>query len=148
MNYINMHVPHPHHILIGFLLPIFHLNLLVPMLDVNVTAPNTQIVGQSLTLECSVTTVRGITSRVDIMWSSDGDLQLKRNEGVSISDSMDNLVVYATRYTIPQLSTTDENRAYQCEVVINSNSSTSASGNVTLNVIGRFQLCINTTLSI
>ena len=34
--------------------------------------PNTQIVGQSLTLQCEVTTVRGITSSVDIVWSSDG----------------------------------------------------------------------------
>ena len=108
------------------------------MTGVNVTASNTQIVGQSLTLECSVTTVRGITSRVDIMWSSDDGLQLKRIEGVIVNYSMDNLVVYTTRYTISQLSTTDENRAYQCEVVINSNSTISASGNVTLNVTGRF----------
>ena len=85
-------------------------------------------------------TVRGITSRVDIVWSSDDGYQLKRNEGVSFNYIMDNSVVYTTRYTIPQLSTTDENRAYQCEVVINSNSSISSSGNVILNVTGRFQL--------
>ena len=51
---------------------IFHVNILVPTSTVSVTAPNTQTVGQSLTLQCEVTTVRGITSRVDIVWSSDG----------------------------------------------------------------------------
>ena len=112
-------------------------NLLVPVSGVNVTAPNTQIVGQSLTLECSVTTVRGITSRVDIVWSSDGGYQLKKIEGVSVNYTMINLVVYTTRYTISQLSTTDESRVYQCEAVINSNPLMSANENVTLNVTGK-----------
>ena len=110
---------------------------LVPISDVDVTAPDAQIVGQSLTLECSITTVRGITSRVDIVWSSDDGLQLKRTEGVSVNYSMNNLVVYTDRYSISQLSTDDENRAYQCEVVINSDPLSSASGNVTLNVTGK-----------
>ena len=114
-----------------------YLYFLVPISDVDVTAPNTQIVGQSLTLECSVTTVRGITSRVDIVWSSDDDLQLKRTESVSVNYSMNNLVVYTDRYSISQLSTSDENRAYQCEVVINSDPLSSASGNITLNVTGK-----------
>ena len=44
--------------------------VLVPPPTVLVTAPNNQTVGQSLSLQCEVTTVRGITSRVDIVWSS------------------------------------------------------------------------------
>ena len=47
-----------------------------------VNAPNTQIVGQSLTLQCEVTTVRDITSRIDIAWSS-GGMELQRINGVS-----------------------------------------------------------------
>ena len=74
------------------------------------------------------------------MWSSDDDFQLKIIEGVSIYYSMNNLVVYSARYSISELSTTDENRVYQCEVVINSNSSIPASGNVSLNVTGELQL--------
>ena len=47
-----------------------------------VTALNIQTVGQSLTLECTVTAVRGITSRVDIIWSRNGR-ELERIEGSS-----------------------------------------------------------------
>ena len=39
----------------------------IPIPNVTFTAPSTQIEAQPLTLQCSVTTVRGITSRVDIL---------------------------------------------------------------------------------
>ena len=54
--------------------------LLVPFpYEVDVTAPATQTVGQSLVLRCSVITVRGITNRVDTVWSSN-DLDLETVE--------------------------------------------------------------------
>ena len=96
--------------------------------------PNTLMVGQPLTLECNVTTVRGITSRVDIVWSSDG-LELKRNEGVAVSS---NMITYSSTYTIFKLSTADDGGLYQCEVVINTNPSVMATGSVTLDVTGMF----------
>ena len=99
-----------------------------------VTAPNNQTVGQSVTLQCEVTTVRGITSRVDIVWSS-GGMELNRTNGVS-STTMDNSLVYTDSYTISQLSTTDEGRVIQCEVVINTSPSVMASDNITLDVTG------------
>ena len=98
------------------------------------TAPNTQTVGQSLTLQCEVTTVRGITSRVDIVWSSDGT-ELERMNDVS-STTMDNSLVYTDSYTISQLSTTDEDRVIQCEVVINASPLVMASNNTMLDVTG------------
>ena len=98
------------------------------------TAPNTQTVGQSLTLQCEVTTVRGITSRVDIVWSS-GGTELERMNDVS-STTMDNSLVYTDSYTISQLSTTDEDRMIQCEVVINASSPVLASDSITLDVTG------------
>ena len=101
----------------------------------NVTAPNTQTVGQSLTLECSVTTVRGITSTVDIIWSSDGT-QLERMEGVNVSSTTDNSVVYTDTYNISQLSTTVDGREYQCEAVINTSPPVMANYSVTLDVMG------------
>ena len=100
------------------------------------TAPNTQTVGQSLTLQCEVTTVRGITSRVDIVWSSDGT-ELQRMNDVS-STTMDNSLVYTDSYTISQLSTTDEGRVIQCEVVINASPSVMASDSITLDVTGEY----------
>ena len=98
----------------------------------NITTSNTQIVGQSLTLECNVTTVRGITSRVDIVWSRDGMVLIRRNQ---ISPTMMPLT-YTDIYNISQLNTSDDGRVYQCEVVINGSQPVMASDSVTLDVIG------------
>ena len=109
--------------------------LLVPTLTVSVTAPNTQTVGQSLTLQCEVTTVRGITSRVDIVWSSDGTVLRRIND--TTATTMDNSLVYTDSYIISQLSTTDDDRVIQCEVVINATPSVMASNSITLDVTGK-----------
>ena len=101
---------------------------------VSVTALSTQTVGQSLTLQCDVTTVRGITSRVDIVWSS-GGMELEKINSVS-STTMNNSLVYTQSYTISQLSTTDGGRVIQCEVVINTSPSVMATGSVTLDMTG------------
>ena len=103
----------------------------VPTPNINVVALKRQIVGQSLTLECNVTTVKGITSRVDIVWNSN-DTELERMEGVNISTTTDNSVVYRDIYTISQLTTTDNGTMYQCEVVINTGSPVMANYSVTL----------------
>ena len=108
---------------------------IVPTPNLNVAAPNTQTVGQSLTQECNVTTVRGITSRVDIIWSSDGR-ELERMEGVNFSSTTDNSVVYTDTFNISQLSTTDDGREYQCEVVINTSPPVMANNSVRLDVMG------------
>jgi len=42
--------------------------------------------------------------------------------------------MYTSTYTIPQLSTTDDDRVYQCEVVINTSPSVMATGSATLDV--------------
>ena len=120
-------------ILCTALILLFHIYL-VPNLTVSITAPNTQTVGQSLTLQCEVTTVRGITSRVDIVWSS-GGMELERMNGVS-STTMDNSLVYTHSYTISQLTTADDGRVIQCEVVINTSLSVMAANSITLDVTG------------
>ena len=74
--------------------------------------------GQSLTLQCEVTTVRGITSGVDIVWRSSNGTELDRTNDVS-STTMGNSLVYTDSYTISQLSTTDDGRMIHCQVVIN-----------------------------
>ena len=107
----------------------------VPTPNVTVTAPNTQTVGQSLTLECSVTTVRGITSRVDIIWSRNDEVLNRTND--TSATIMDSLQVYTDTYTISPLSTYDEDRDYKCQVMINSRKVVTAADNVTLNVTGK-----------
>ena len=101
----------------------------------NLSAPSTQIVGQSLTLECSATTVRGIISRVDIVWSSDGT-ELRKLEGPSPTSVTSNLVVYSIIYSITQLNTSYEGLEFQCKVVINSPLPTTANDITTLDVSG------------
>ena len=98
------------------------------------TTLNTQTLGQSLTLQCEVITVKGITSRMDIVWNSD-DIELKRTSGI-LSSTMDKSLVYTDSYTLSQLSATDDGRVIQCEVVINTSPSVMASGSITLHVIG------------
>ena len=98
--------------------------------------PNTQTVGQSLTLQCEVTAVRGINSRVDTVWSS-GGMELERMNNVS-STTMNNSLVYTHSYTISQLSTTDDGRVIQCQVVINASPSIKATDSITLDVTGKY----------
>ena len=107
----------------------------VPIPDVSMVAPEFQMVGQSLALECNVTTVRGITSRVDIVWS-DGNMELDRTNDTTAT-TMDDSLVYTDSYTISQLSTTDDGRVIQCEVVINASPSIMASDNTTLDVTSK-----------
>ena len=115
----------------------FH-HFTVPNSNVTITAPSTQIVGQPLTLECSVTAVRGITSRVDIVWRSYGTTLRRVND--TSPTMMDNSVVYTDSYTIPQLCmcSVDQNEVYQCEMVINTSPLVMATGSVTLDVMGEY----------
>ena len=92
--------------------------------------------GQSLTLQCEVTTVRGITSRVNIVWSSDGTVLRRIND--TTATTVNNSLVYADSYSISQLSTTDNGRVIQCEVAINTSPSLMATNDVTLNVTGEY----------
>ena len=94
------------------------------------TALNTQTVSESLSLQCEVTTVRGITSRVDIVWRDDDGTVLRRTNDTAA----DNSLVYTDSYNISQLSTTDNGRVIQCEVVINA--SPLVSDSITLDVTG------------
>ena len=90
--------------------------------------------GQSLILQCEVTTVRGITSRVDIVWSS-GGTELRRTNGILLAIAVNSLA-YTDSYTISQLSTTDVGRVIHCKVVINAMPPVMASDSITLDVIG------------
>ena len=109
----------------------------MPTPSINVNILNNQLVGQSLTLESTVTTVRGITSRVDIVWSSNG-LMLKLTEAINHTSTSNNSVIYTDIYTIPQLNTSDEGRNIQCDTFINAVSTITASDSVTLNVTGKY----------
>ena len=101
-----------------------------------VNAPNNQTVGQLLTLESTITTVRGITSRVDIVWSSNG-VELKRIKQSTANSTHDNTEIYVDTYDIPLLSTSDDDRVIQCEIVIMTTPIVMVTDNVTLDVTGK-----------
>ena len=114
---------------------LFYTNYLVPTPTVSVTTLNNQTVGNPLELQCEVTTVRGITSRVDIVWRSNGT----EPEGMNVSSTtINNSIVYTGSYTISLLSTTDNGRVIQCEVVINASPPVTATDSITLDVMGMY----------
>ena len=115
----------------------FTLNTTVPTPSVTVTAPNTQIVGQPLALTCNAVTVRGITSRVDIVWRR-GDINLRRVENITSTSMSSTLVMYTDTYTISQLNTTDDGGVYECILEVNTSPMVSDSDTVTLNVSGEY----------
>ena len=107
---------------------------LVPKPLVIMKILNNQTVGQSLRLKCSVMTVRGITSKVDMLWLSNGS-EIKRIEEVNFSSVTNNskLVQFTDYYVISQLTTADEDISYQCEVLIDANKAVES---ISLNVTG------------
>ena len=115
----------------------FALNILVPSPSVNINILNNQTIGQLLILKCDVTTVRGITSRVDIVWRSDGS-ELSIIKEVNTSAVINNSMIFRDTYIITQLSTADENKEYQCEVSIDTQSPVTANDSVRLNVTGKY----------
>ena len=81
------------------------------------TALNNQQVGDPLLLECIVTTVRGIISSVDIVWSTNGT-EVGGAEDVS-GEVVGNTVVYRNVYNSEiSLWEHDNRTTYQCFVNI------------------------------
>ena len=64
-------------------------------------------------------------------------MELKRTNGTTATP-MDNSLVYTDSYTISQLSTTDEGRVIQCEVVINASPPIMSNDSITLDVTGEY----------
>ena len=114
---------------------IYHI-FAVPSPSVIVIVPDTQIVGQSLSMECVMTAVRGIASRIDILWRSDG-VEIKKTIGAVFTSSTVSSILYRDFYNISLLTTAEESRIYQCEGVINTAPHLTAESNITLDVFGK-----------
>ena len=92
--------------------------------------------GQSLILSCNITAVRGITSEVEIVWSSDS-VELQRTKGINGSLVATKSVLYTDLYEISQLSTSDESKTYVCKSLITATLPVAVTNNITLNVTGK-----------
>ena len=114
---------------------VFCITVPTPLININIL--NNQTVNQSLTLESTVTTVRGITSRVDIVWSSNG-VELKRITNANTSLTINDSELYKDTFNITLLSTSDDGRVFQCEVIIITTPSIIVTtNNITLDVTGK-----------
>ena len=96
-----------------------------PIFNAEITATSNPTIYQPLILQCNATIVRGITSTVDIIWTT-GDTQVRRVNNVTASSNMDSISAYNDSFVIPSLNISDIGKVYQCEVMINSVSPTTA----------------------
>ena len=75
------------------------------------------VIGDPLTLDCNVTAVRGISSSVDIIWTTGGRV-VRRVDNIT-ADIENDSAIYTDSFEISSLSAIDNGREYQCTVVIN-----------------------------
>ena len=87
-------------------------------------------VGDPLTLDCTVTAVRGISSSVDIIWTTGG--RVVRREYNIMADIENDYAIYTDSFEISSLSAIDNGREYQCTVVINTYQPVYSSDQITL----------------
>ena len=93
-------------------------------------------IGDPLTLDCTVTAVRGISSSVDIMWTTGGRV-VRRVDDIT-ADIENDSAIYTDSFEISSLSAIDNGREYQCTVVINANPSVRSSDQITLILSSEF----------
>ena len=93
-----------------------------------------------------MTTVRGISSSIDIIWTSDG-VEIKMIVGASASSSTNSSMLYRDFYNISLLTTAEEGTVYQCEGVINTTPNLTAESNISLDVIGKHAFSISYNLA-
>ena len=87
-------------------------------------------IGDPLTLDCTVTAVRGISSSVDIIWTTGGRV-VRRVDNIT-ADIENDYAIYTDSFEILSLSAIDNGREYQCTVVINTRQPVYNSDQITL----------------
>ena len=113
----------------------FELNMLDNETLENETLSNLTI-GDPLTLDCTVTAVRGISSSVNIIWTTGGRVVRSVNDTMADQDMENDSAIYTDSFEISSLSAIDNGRVYQCTVVINASPQVFSSDQITLNFDG------------
>ena len=107
----------------------------------------TRTVGSELSLECNVTTVRGITSELKVVWMKNySTIEKTDNSRIIISSTRvdsDESIVYASTLQFLYLSEDDEN-VYSCSVTIIGTETSMTSDYELNNFNGKFILHNNT----
>ena len=129
--------PDLHYYSVCIIKNILLLHFLVPTPVVNISAPNNLTTGQSVTLDCSIVAVRGITSRVDIVWYGNG-IQVRRIDNITASIINGTTAVYMDSLNISSLTRQYDGRLYSCQAIINNEPPTIAFSSIRLNVTCKF----------
>ena len=108
----------------------------VPKPVVEVASIDTVEYGKSTALECNAIAVRGITSRVDIIWMTGYFTVVKRRVDVTAS-IVDNSAVYTDQLVTPPLSANDSGRPYYCVVSITATFVITSSDIIVLSFTGK-----------
>ena len=109
----------------------------VPNPVVTISAPNNLTTGQSVVLDCSIVAVRGITSRVDIVWYDNG-VQMRRVNNITASIINGTTAAYTDSLNISLLTQKHDGRVYLCEAIINSEPSLINYSSITINITCKF----------
>ena len=92
-------------------------------------------IGDPLTLDCTVTAIKGISSSVDIIWTTGGRV-VRRVDNIT-ADIENDSAIYTDSFKVT-LSATDNGREYQCTVVINRTQPVNNSDEITVIFPGEF----------
>ena len=95
---------------------------------------NNLTIGDPLILQCTVTAVRGISSSVDILWTTGGRVVRRVNN--IIPDVENRSAIYTDSFEISSLTAIDNGRVYQCTLAINASPQVYSSDQITLNISG------------
>lgn len=116
-----------------YILRIYFIVPLLVQITPNETLSNLTV-SDPLTLDCTVTTVSGISSSIDIIWTIGGRVVRRIN---NIMADVENIsAVYTDSFIISSLSPTQKGKVYQCTAVINATPQMSRADQITLNFIG------------
>ena len=108
-----------------------------PIVAVEVTAAADPTIYQPLILQCNAIIVRGITSTVDIIWTT-GNTQVRRVNNVTAGSNINSSSIYNDSFIIPSLNPSDIRNVYECEVLINSISPTATKANFIISIPGMY----------
>ena len=120
----------------------------VPTPLVNITVSDNETlenvtIGDPLTLDCTVTAVRGISSSVDIIWTTGGRV-VRRVDNIT-ADIENDSTIYTDSLEISSLSAIDNRREYHCRVLINASPPVYGSDQFTLIFPGKSMVHSSTT---
>ena len=90
-----------------------------PVVNIEASATNSPEIYQPLVIQCNTVIVRGITSTVDIIWTTN-NTQVRRVNNVTASSNINSSSIYNDSFIIPSLNLSDIGSVYECEVLINS----------------------------